>query len=109
MSLTSRIECDKEIDDILDMFNYDDMLNQINSYDYKTDLKVSRKLSNKYLNYDNKAIINLKQIVGYYLLNYLNKGNTINNLCLYYARYGVFIEKKLTTSEKTILSKDILS
>lgn len=64
------------------------------------DFKTSR-----YLNYNNTGINNLKQLVGYYLLNYLNKGTRINNLCLYYARYGIFIEKKLSTGEKTKLRK----
>lgn len=285
MSLTGRIECDKEINDILDMFNYDDMINEINKYDYKTDLKIKRKLSNMHLysylgytfdymcrfilqkfqykyfnikvddiyklvakrgydrlelehteliekykinyvgiidfiynnyvynndvkiydysrilpyaynlskleeiyrncdfkefivsvrfpmgrdsiwiledllnlfiknfddkfklrennnkiiynpsfgkyslsiggadadviindtlidfktttclNYNNCCINNLKQLVGYYLLNYLNKGVLINTLSLYYGRYGIFIEKKLTNKEKSVLKK----
>ena len=49
MSLTGRIECDKEINDILDMFNYDGMVNEINKYDFRTDLKIKRKLSNMHL------------------------------------------------------------
>ena len=64
------------------------------------DFKTSR-----YLNYNNGCINNLKQIVGYYLLNYLNKGVLINTLSLYYARYGIFIEKELTNKEKSILKK----
>lgn len=58
-----------------------------------------------YLNYNNCCINNLKQLVGYYLLNYLNKGVLINTLSLYYARYGIFIEKELTNKEKSILKK----
>lgn len=56
-----------------------------------------------YINYENKAINNLKQLVGYYILNYLNNGVTINKLALYFARYGVFIEKELTDKDKEIL------
>ena len=57
------------------------------------------------LNYNNSCIKNLKQLVGYYLLNYLNKGVLINTLYLYYTRYGIFIEKELTNKEKSILKK----
>lgn len=55
------------------------------------------------INYNNKEINSLKQLIGYYLLNYLNNGLRINSLVLYYARYGVFIEKKLSPIEKDTL------
>ena len=45
MSLTSKIKDDEEFNNILDIFNYDEMLNEINKYNYK-DLKIERKLSN---------------------------------------------------------------
>lgn len=55
------------------------------------------------ITYDDKPLKNLKQLIGYYLLNYLNKGYSIDTICLYYARYGVFIEKTLTNKEKRTL------
>ena len=61
--------------------------------------------TSSFLNYNNSCIKNLKQLVGYYLLNYLNKGDSINTLSLYYARYGIFIEKELTIKEKSILKR----
>ena len=61
--------------------------------------------TSSYLNYNNTCINNLKQIVGYYLLNYLNNGSPINTISLYYARYGIFIEKELTDEEKSILKR----